>query len=64
VPVKGIATLMRNVMFGMALLILIGYLISKQTENQNIEIIFLFIAILIGLPHLLSISNSDKYKLK
>jgi len=64
VDIKGIATLMRNVMFGMALLILIGYLISKQTKNENIEIIFLFIAILIGITYLLIKSNSDKYKLK
>jgi len=62
--IVGIATLMRNVMFAMALIIIVGYLISKWTENPKIEIISLFVSVLFGLPYLLVKSNSDKYKLK
>lgn len=63
VDVKGIATVFRNVMFGMALIILIGYFFAKKFENPNIEIVTFFGAILIGVPYLLIKSNSKKYKL-
>jgi len=61
--IEGIATLLKNVFFGMALLIIIGYFISKSLENPMIENIAFFGAILIGIPYLLVKSNSDKYKL-
>jgi Domain of unknown function (DUF3784) len=64
INVLGIAILMRNVFFGMAIIILVGYLISKWTENSRIEIISLFVAILIGVPYLLVKSNTEKYKQK
>jgi len=51
--VEGIATLMSNVLFGMAFIIILGYAISKWTENPNIENIFFLGAILIGIPYLL-----------
>ena len=59
-----IATLFKNVFFGMALLISIGYIISKLLENPMAENIAFFGAIIIGTPYLLVTSNSDKYKLK
>jgi len=62
--IEGIATLLKNVFFGMALLIVIGYLISKLLENPMIENTTFFGAILIGIPYLLVKSNSDKYKFK
>ena len=61
--IEGIANLLKNVFFGMALLIIIGYLISKLLKNPMIENIAFFGAILIGIPYLLVKSNSDKYKL-
>jgi len=61
--IEGIANLLKNVFFGMALLISIGHLISKLLENQMIENIAFFGAILIGIPYLLIASNSEKYKL-
>ena len=63
VDVKGIATVFRNAMFGMALIIITGYFFAKKLENPNIENIAFFGAILIGVPYLLIKSNSKKYKL-
>ena len=63
VDVKGVATVFRNVMFGMALIIIIGYLIAQKFENDNIEIIAFVCAILLGIPYLLIKANSKKYKL-
>ena len=62
--IEGIATLFRNVMLFMALVIAGGFIISKILEVRKIETIALFAAILIGLPYLLIKSNSDKYKIK
>ncbi len=60
--IEGIATLFKNVMFGMALVIGIGYLASKYFENNNLQNIFFFISLLIGIPYLLLQSNAKKYK--
>ncbi|MBU2937953.1 DUF3784 domain-containing protein [Lacinutrix sp. C3R15] len=60
--IAALATLFKNVMFGMALLIIIGYFASKWFHNANLENIFLFISILTGIPYLLITSNSKKYK--
>ncbi|WP_310993092.1 DUF3784 domain-containing protein [Aequorivita marina] len=62
--IDGIATLMRNVMFAMAIVIILGYFISKWLDKPNLEMIFMFIAILIGIPYLLIKANSNKYKIK
>ena len=62
--IEGIATLLKNVFFGMALLIILGYIISKLLENPMVENISFFGALLIGIPYLLVKSNSDKYNLK
>ena len=62
--IEGIATIFRNTMFGMALIIIIGYFTSKWLENPQIEIISMFVAMVIGIPYLLIKSNSDKYKVK
>jgi hypothetical protein len=63
VDVKGIANVFRNVMFGMALIIILGYFIAQKFENENIETITFIGAILIGIPYLLIETNSKKYKL-
>ena len=63
IDIEKLATLFKNVLFGMALLIIIGNFISKSLENPMIENIAFFSAILIGTPYLLIKSNSDKYKL-
>nr|WP_321221126.1 DUF3784 domain-containing protein [uncultured Psychroserpens sp.] len=61
--IKGIATVFRNAMFGMALILLLGYAISLWLDQPKIEVYALIIAIAIGLPYLLIRSNSSKYKI-
>ncbi|HET7360501.1 MAG TPA: DUF3784 domain-containing protein, partial [Salinimicrobium sp.] len=60
--ISGIATVFRNTMFGMALIIIIGYFLADWFKNPDIENITFYGAILIGLPYLLIKSNSSKYK--
>ena len=62
--IAGIATLFGNVMFGMALIIITGYLITELTENPNIQNYALWPSMIIGIPYLLIKSNSKKYKIK
>ena len=62
--IEGIASVFRNAMFGMALILIIGYFVSEEMENPNIESYSLFIAIAIGIPYLLISSNSGKFKNK
>ena len=62
--IVGIATLFGNVMFGMALIIITGYLITELTENPNIQNYAFWASMIIGTPYLLIKSNSKKYKIK
>lgn len=61
--IDGIATVFRNTMFGMALIIIMGYFAADLFDNSDIENIAFFGSILIGLPYLLLKSNSDKYRI-
>jgi|SRR5690625_528320 len=60
--ISGIATVFRNTMFGMGLIIILGYFAAEWFKNSDIENIALYGVILIGLPYLLIKSNSKKYK--
>lgn len=60
--IEGIATVFRNGMCGMGLIIIIGYFIALWLENPQIENIGLAIALIIGLPYILFVTNSKKYK--
>jgi cytochrome bd-type quinol oxidase subunit 2 len=62
--IEGIATVFRNSMFGMGLIIIIGHFTAKWLEDPQVEIISLIVSIIIGIPYLLIKSNSDKYKIK
>lgn len=62
--IEGIATIFRNVMFGMALIIIIGYFIAEITESPNIQDYAFWTSMAIGIPYLLIKSNSKKFKLK
>ena len=62
--IAGIATLFGNVMFGMVLIIITGYLITELTENPNIQNYAFWVSMIIGIPYLLIKSNSKKYKIK
>ena len=61
--IEGIASVFRNAMFGMAFIIILGYAISKLLELPQIETYTLFGAIICGIPYLLIVSNSNKYKI-
>jgi hypothetical protein len=60
--IEAIATLFRNVMFFMAFLIILGFILSKILQNSSFEKIFFWFAIIVGLPYLIIRSNSKKFK--
>jgi hypothetical protein len=62
--IKGIASVFTNAMFGMALLIIIGFLVAKWFKSPKIEDYTYWSSILIGVPYLLIQANSKKYKIK
>lgn len=62
--IAGIANVFRNEMFGMALIVISGYLITELTENPNIQNYAFWTSMIIGIPYLLIKSNSKKYKIK
>ena len=61
--VEGIATVMRNGMFGMAILLVIGYFAAKWLDNSLMETYALIGALILGIPYILIASNSSKYKI-
>ncbi|KJD36527.1 hypothetical protein PW52_02420 [Tamlana sedimentorum] len=61
--IEGIANVFGNVMFGMALILILGYLVAKWTRNPEIENYTFWVSIIIGVPYLLITSNSKKYKI-
>lgn len=62
VNVEAVANVFRNAMFGMALVILSGYIASKFTNDPSIQHTVLFAAIFIGVPYLIIASNLKKNK--
>ncbi|EDM43251.1 hypothetical protein SCB49_00812 [unidentified eubacterium SCB49] len=64
VDIDGIATVFRNVMFAMALVMILGYFLADWLNNPDIENVAFFGALLIGVPYLLMKTNSDAFKIK
>jgi undecaprenyl pyrophosphate phosphatase UppP len=62
--IKGIASIFRNTMFGMAVIIFLGFIIAKWIENPRVENYFFWTSLIIGIPYLLIKSNSKKYRIK
>ena len=62
--IEAIATLFRNVMFGMALIIIAGYCVAKFTAIPNIQNYAFWTSLVIGIPYLLIMSNSKKHRKK
>ncbi|WP_250434239.1 DUF3784 domain-containing protein [Hanstruepera flava] len=60
--IEKIATLFRNVMFAMAFLIILSYILAKQLENEQINFYAIIMVSIIGIPYLLIKSNSKAYK--
>lgn len=60
--ISGIAGLLCNTMFGMALVLVLGHLAAPWLKLPEIEPISFYGAHLIGLPYLLIRANSKKYR--
>lgn len=61
--IEGIATLFRNVMFGMAAMIILGYIAEKWFDIPNGQWIALMASTILGIPYLLIKANSEKYRI-
>lgn len=62
--IEGIATLFRNVMAGMGLLMLIAVLIDNSLAENGIAKALYWGPLALGIPYLLIMSNSKRYKTK
>ena len=62
--IEKIATLFKNVMFGMAFILILGYFIAKWFNYPAVETYSLWVAFIIGIPYLLVKANSKKYKIE
>ena len=62
--IEGIAKVFRDVMFGMAAIIILGYVTAELTEFNTIKDYSFWISLIIGIPYLLLKSNSSKFKIK
>ncbi len=61
--IEKIATLFKNVFFGMAFILILGYFIAKRTHIPDSEIYAFWLAFITGIPYLLIKTNSKKYKI-
>lgn len=62
--IEGIASVMRNALFGMALFIIIGYCISKYTNNPLVASAIVTIGTIVFVLYAIIEANSKKYKIK
>ncbi|MGV6828419.1 MAG: DUF3784 domain-containing protein [Flavobacteriales bacterium] len=60
--IEEIASLFFNVMLGMALIIIIGWILETQFFMKQFQFYSLILAIVLGVPYLLIKTNSKKYK--
>lgn len=60
--IEGIATVFKNIMFGMAFIIILGDLVGELTENDNLVHYAFCTAMTTGIHYLLFKSNSKRYK--
>lgn len=60
--IEGIATVFRNAMIGMGLIVIAGYVIANLTDNESFQDYFFLASLIIGVPYLLIQSNSKKFK--
>jgi len=61
--IEGIATVFRNVFFGMAIAFIIVYFVSEWLNLPDIENVSFFAIILFGVGYLIFKSNSKRYKI-
>lgn len=60
--VEGVATVFRNAMFGMAGIIVLGNFLADFINYPELERYSFYTAMAIGIPYLLVVSNSKKYR--
>ena len=60
--IEGIATVFKNIMFGMAFIIILGDLVGELTEKDNLVNYAFWTTMATGIPYLLFKSNSKRYK--
>lgn len=60
--IEAIASVFRNGMFGMAIIIIGGILFTEFTGNPSLQTNALFIAVFTGVPYLIIVPNLRKYK--
>ncbi len=61
--IDGIATIFRNTFFGMALVLILAYFLSKWWNFQELNNTISIGCIIIGAVYLLIVSNSKKFKI-
>jgi hypothetical protein len=64
IDIKKLADVLRNGMFGMAMILIVGYLISEYTQEPKVENYFIFASFILGIPYMLIKSNSKNIKIK
>ena len=64
IDIKKLADVLRNGMFGMAMILIFGYLISEYYQEPKVENYFLFASFILGIPYILIKSNSKNIKIK
>lgn len=62
--IKRIANTIGNVLFAIAFLMSVGYILSKWLENPKIEMVSTNIAVIFGVLYLLIVLNSGKFKIE
>lgn len=62
--IERIASIFRNGMVGMGMVIILGSLAATWFENPDLRPIAVSAAVIIGVPYLLIASNLPKYKVK
>lgn len=62
INIEAIANVFRNGMFGMALIIAVGILLTEFTGNPSLQTNALFIAVFTGVPYLIIVPYLRKYK--
>lgn len=62
INIEAIANVFRNGMFGMAMILVAGILLTEFTGNPSLQTNALFLAVFTGVPYLIIVPNLRKYK--
>jgi len=62
--IEGIATVFRNGFFGMAFLLILGYLVGLWIAVENLEVMVIVGATILGMFYIIPAANAKRYKVK